>query len=168
MVTCASDLLTNPAKVPYFQYKAWWYSIVQKFHNDGKKFKNHNFEFIFAYGHDPAIKSQKFKIGHDSILLIGNFILMIKNNIFLFQLPDNWPTTKKCALYFRGNMEFPIYSICSFSKSAKTSVGCENSSKDFNLIGESVENNWLRFSDPWVVSPGMSLYQDELEHCKGS
>jgi hypothetical protein len=31
----------------------------------------------------------------------------------------------------------------------------------FNLIGESVEKIWLRFSDPWcqpwVVSPGMSL-----------
>jgi hypothetical protein len=54
-------------------------------------------------------KSQKFKIGHDGILSNGNFILIIKNNIFLFQLPGNWPTTKKCAPYFRGNTEFPIY-----------------------------------------------------------
>jgi hypothetical protein len=53
-------------------------------------------------------KSQNFKIGHDCILSIGNFILMI-NQILLFQLPDKWPTTKKCAPYFRGNMEFPIY-----------------------------------------------------------
>jgi hypothetical protein len=54
-------------------------------------------------------KSQNFKIGHDDILSIGNFILMIKNHILLFQLPRNWPTTKKCAPYFRGNTEFPIY-----------------------------------------------------------
>jgi hypothetical protein len=51
-------------------------------------------------------KSQNYKIGHDGILSIGNFILVIKNNILLFQLPGNWPTTKKCASYFRGNMEF--------------------------------------------------------------
>jgi hypothetical protein len=54
-------------------------------------------------------KSLKFKIGHDGILPIGNFILMIKNHILLFQLPGNCPTTKKCAPYFRGNTEFPIY-----------------------------------------------------------
>jgi hypothetical protein len=54
-------------------------------------------------------KSQNFKIGHDGILSIGNFILMIKNHILLFRLPGNCPTTKKCAPYFRGNMEFPIY-----------------------------------------------------------
>jgi hypothetical protein len=34
-------------------------------------------------------KSQKFKIGQDDILSIGNFILMIKNHILLFQLPGN-------------------------------------------------------------------------------
>jgi hypothetical protein len=54
-------------------------------------------------------KSQNYKIGHDCILSIGNFILVIKNHILLFQLPGNCPTTKKCAPYFRGNMEFPIY-----------------------------------------------------------
>jgi hypothetical protein len=40
-----------------------------------------------AYGHNPA-KVPNFKIGHDGILSIGNFILMIKNHILLFQLPD--------------------------------------------------------------------------------
>jgi hypothetical protein len=43
MVTCASGLLPNPVKVPYFQYKALWYSIVQKFHNDGKKIQESQF-----------------------------------------------------------------------------------------------------------------------------
>jgi hypothetical protein len=54
----------NPAKVPKFQNRAWWYSIDRKFHADNKK-----------------------------------------SYILLLQLP----TTKKCAPYFRGNMEFPIY-----------------------------------------------------------
>jgi hypothetical protein len=43
MVTCASGLLPNPAKVPYFQYKARWYSIVQKFHDEGKKIQDSQF-----------------------------------------------------------------------------------------------------------------------------
>jgi hypothetical protein len=34
-------------------------------------------------------KSQNSKIGHDGILSTGNFILMIKNHILLFQLPGN-------------------------------------------------------------------------------
>jgi hypothetical protein len=55
-------------------------------------------------------KSQNFKIGHDGSLSIGNFILMIKNHILIFQLPGTRPTTKKCAPFFRGNTEFPIYS----------------------------------------------------------
>jgi hypothetical protein len=50
-------------------------------------------------------KSLNFKIGHDGILSIGNFMLII----LLLQLPGNWTTTKKCAPYFRGNTEFPIY-----------------------------------------------------------
>jgi hypothetical protein len=54
-------------------------------------------------------RSQNFKIGHDGILSIGNFILMLKNHILIFQLPGNWPTTKKCAPFFRGNTEFSIY-----------------------------------------------------------
>jgi hypothetical protein len=53
-----------------------------------KKFKNHNFEPILAYGQDSAL-TPKFQIGHNRILSIGNFILMIKNHILLFQLPGN-------------------------------------------------------------------------------
>jgi hypothetical protein len=88
MVTCASGLLPNPAKVPYFQYRALWYSIVQKFHNDGKK---NSWIIILSLFWPTAMirpKSQNFKIGHDAILSIGNFILMIKNHILLFQLPQ--------------------------------------------------------------------------------
>jgi hypothetical protein len=54
-------------------------------------FKNHNFE------------------PHYGILSIGNFIPMIKNHSLLFQLPDNWPKTKKYAPYFCGDTEFPMY-----------------------------------------------------------
>jgi hypothetical protein len=110
MVTCASGLLPNPAKVPYFQYKAWWYSIVQKFHNEVKKNQDSQFWAYFGLRPWSGLSPKITKIGHDGILSIGNFILVIKNQILLFQLPGNWPTTKKCAPYFRGNMEFPIYS----------------------------------------------------------
>jgi hypothetical protein len=108
-----SDLLPNPAKVPNFLYKPWWYFIVQKFHNDGKKFQESQFRSSKLYWLMVIIrpKSQKFKIGREGILSIENFRLMIKNHILLFQLPGNWPTTKKCTAYFRGNTEFPIYFI---------------------------------------------------------
>jgi hypothetical protein len=52
MVTCASALLPNPAKVPYFQYDGTL--SFRNFIMMVKKFKNHNFEPILAYGHDPA------------------------------------------------------------------------------------------------------------------
>jgi hypothetical protein len=53
-------------------------------------------------------KSQNFKIGHDGILSIGNFILMIKNHILIFNCPvtDQQP---KNVLPICGNTEFPIY-----------------------------------------------------------
>jgi hypothetical protein len=34
MVICICDLLPHPAKVPNFQYMAWWYSIDQDFYAD--------------------------------------------------------------------------------------------------------------------------------------
>jgi hypothetical protein len=48
-----------------------------------KKFMNHNFEALcstLAYGYDPA-KVPKIQNRDDGILLIGNFILLIKNQI---------------------------------------------------------------------------------------
>jgi hypothetical protein len=58
-------------------------------------------------------KSHIFNIGHDGTPSIGNVMLILKYNIALqiFDLscPVNWSTAKKCASYFRGNMEFPIY-----------------------------------------------------------
>jgi hypothetical protein len=42
-------------------------------------------------------KSQNLKIEHDGILSIGNFILMIKNHILLFQLLTN--NQKMCSLF---------------------------------------------------------------------
>jgi hypothetical protein len=55
MVTCASGLLPNPAKVPYFQYIGHDGTLTfRNFIMLVKKFKNHNFEPILAYGYDPA------------------------------------------------------------------------------------------------------------------
>jgi hypothetical protein len=59
-----------------------------------KNFKNHNFEALCSTLHWSMAmirpKSQKFKIGYDGILPIGNFILMIKKSyVLLFQLPGN-------------------------------------------------------------------------------
>jgi hypothetical protein len=59
-------------------------------------------------------KSQFFNIRHDGILSIRNFMLMINNHFAIFQLPGNLLKTKKCAPYFRGNTQFPIYFIFIF------------------------------------------------------
>jgi hypothetical protein len=61
-----------------------------------------------AHGHNPA-KVPKFNIRHDGILSIGNFMQMINNHFARFQLPGSLLKTKKCAPYFRGNTQFPIY-----------------------------------------------------------
>jgi hypothetical protein len=87
MVTWSSGLLPNPAKVPYFQYMVWWYSIVQKFHNVGKNIQES--QFWASMLHWPMMviirrKSLNLKKKHDGILSIGNFMLMIKNHIFYF------------------------------------------------------------------------------------
>jgi hypothetical protein len=137
MVTCASGPLPNPANVPFFQYKAWWYSIVQKFHNDGKNIQESQFCASMLQWPMAFIrpKSQNFKIGRDGILSIGNFMLMIKKSyILLLQLPGNWPIIKKCAPYFRGNMEFPIY----FNLSLNT--------QKLNCI---LQNSFFNFFQAW-------------------
>jgi hypothetical protein len=36
-------------------------------------------------------------------------MLMINNHCARFQLPGDLLKTKKCAPYFRGNTQFPIY-----------------------------------------------------------
>jgi hypothetical protein len=57
MVTCASGLLPNPAKVPYFHDGTLSF---RNFIMIVKKIKNHKFEalwpkaYTLAYGHDPA------------------------------------------------------------------------------------------------------------------
>jgi hypothetical protein len=61
-----------------------------------------------AHGHNPA-KVQNSNIRHDGILSIGNFMLMINNHFAQFQLPGSLLKTKKCASYFRGNTQFPIF-----------------------------------------------------------
>jgi hypothetical protein len=56
-------------------------------------------------------KSRNSNIKHDGILSIGYCMLMITNHFARFQLPGILSKTKKCAPYFRGNTQFPIYLI---------------------------------------------------------
>jgi hypothetical protein len=78
--------------VPVFVF---WHDGTLSFRNfitKVKKFKIHNFEPILSLFWPTAMirpKPQNYEIGHDGILSIGNFILMIKNQILLFQLPGN-------------------------------------------------------------------------------
>jgi hypothetical protein len=108
----------SPAPVAYSLI--WPKSHISNIRHDGTlSFRNfimkvmnvQNSQFWAFFGLRPwtGLSPKNYKIGHDGILSIENFILMIKNQILLFQLPGNWPTTKKCAPYFRDNMEFPIY-----------------------------------------------------------
>jgi hypothetical protein len=90
MVTCASGLLPNPAKVPYSNIGHDGTLSFRNFITKVKKFKIHNLEPTAMI----RPKSQNYKTGYDGILSIGNFLLVIKNQILLFQLPGNWPTTK--------------------------------------------------------------------------
>ena len=69
----------NPAKVPKFQHRAWWYSIDQEFHDDYEK----RTEYLFwaTTLHWPmAMIWPKFKIsniGHDGTLSIRNFVHLV-------------------------------------------------------------------------------------------
>jgi hypothetical protein len=51
--------------------------------------KNSRFTILRQFWPTAMIqpKSQNFKIGHDGILSIGNFILVIKNQILIFNCP---------------------------------------------------------------------------------
>jgi hypothetical protein len=110
MVICACSLHPNPAKVPYFQCRAWLYSMGQKFHGDDEKTRESQFwDLVQCSTAIIRPNSQNSNIRHDGILSIGNFMLMINNHFARFQLPGKFLKTKKCAPYFRGNMEFPIY-----------------------------------------------------------
>jgi hypothetical protein len=82
----------------------------QKFHGDDEKTWESRFWNLVQWL--TAIiwpKSRNSNIRHDGILSIGNFMLMINNHFTRFQLPGNLLKTKKCAPYFRGNTQFPIY-----------------------------------------------------------
>jgi hypothetical protein len=53
-------------------------------------------------------QSPKIQVCHDGALSIRKLIL--NKAQLIISLFVNWRTTKKCAPYFRGNMEFPFYS----------------------------------------------------------
>jgi hypothetical protein len=52
-------------------------------------------------------QSPKIQVCHDGALSIRKLIL--NKAQLIISLFFNWWTTKKCAPYFRGNTEFPIY-----------------------------------------------------------
>jgi hypothetical protein len=108
MVICSCGLLPNPAKVPNFQYRAWLCSMVQKFYGDEENTWESRFSDLAQW---PTAKirskSQNSNTRHEGILSIGNFMLMLNNHFAWFQLPGY--LLKKCAPYFRGNTQFPIY-----------------------------------------------------------
>jgi hypothetical protein len=100
MVICACGLHLNPAKVPNFQYKAWLYSMDQKFYDDDEKPPESRF-WDLAQWTTAMIrpKSQNSDIRHDGILSIENFMLIINIHFARFQLPGNLFKTKKmCSL----------------------------------------------------------------------
>jgi hypothetical protein len=53
---------------------------------------------------------------------------------WLFQLPGNWRTTKKCAPYFRGNTEFPIYLLLTYFLPIKSHKTYKKSITKFRLL----------------------------------
>jgi hypothetical protein len=83
MIISACGLLPNPAKVPCFQYRAWWYFIVKEFDDDDENFQESQIWASMLHFPTAMIrpKSQNPNRGHDGILSIGNFILMVKNHI---------------------------------------------------------------------------------------
>jgi hypothetical protein len=99
----------DPAKVPKFQYTAWWYSIDQKFHADVEKTHGPNFEPLRSIGFNDqdAAKVLKFKYRHDGALSIRNFALNQAQLIISYtcQLTAN---QKMCSL-LPWYTEFPIY-----------------------------------------------------------
>jgi hypothetical protein len=108
---CACGLLSNPAKVPKFQYTAWWYSIDQEFHADVEKNPGPQFGTsgsIGLIGHDPA-KVPKYM----HALSIRNFglnqaQLIISHSCQLTNIQ------KMCSL-LPWYMEFPIYYVYNYT-----------------------------------------------------
>jgi hypothetical protein len=89
----------SPIRPKYQNFNIGHGSMDQKFHGDDEKRKESQFWDLTL---DSNIK-------HDGILSIGNFMQMINNHFARFQLPGYLSKTKKCAPYFRGNTQFPIY-----------------------------------------------------------
>jgi hypothetical protein len=57
-------------------------------------------------------QSPKIQVCHDGTLTIRKLIL--NKAQLIISLFVNWLITKKCAPYFRGNTEFPIYFMCPY------------------------------------------------------
>jgi hypothetical protein len=147
MVTCASGLLPNPAKVPYFQYKAWWYSIVQKFYNEGKKIQESQFRAYFGLrpwsGQSPKISKlgmmvfYRLEISYWWLKIIFYFfscpvtdqqpknvlpIFVVTRNFLFIQVSItwNWTNTKENTQNNHLNMKQFINQLMEYIKCGQT------------------------------------------------
>jgi hypothetical protein len=77
-------------------------------------------------------QSPKIQVSHDGALSIRKLILNKAQLIMsLFVI---WRTTKKCAPYFRGNTEFPIYlKMCSKNSSLALSKDSKYQNSEFEV-----------------------------------
>jgi hypothetical protein len=79
IVNCACGLLPNAAKVPNFQYRAWYALWIRNFIVDDEKTQEPRFWDFTAINWPKCPNS---KIRHDGILSIGNFMQIIILHVF--------------------------------------------------------------------------------------
>ena len=121
MATCASGLLLNPAKVPNFHNRAWWYSIDQEFHDDCGITQESLFWATALHGPTAIIrpKSQISNIGHDGTLSIRNFMTIMKNTKNLFFEPLRFIDLRP---WYGQSSKFPILDMMVLYRSEILSI----------------------------------------------
>jgi hypothetical protein len=134
MVTCASPLLHNPAKVPYFQYRAWWCSIVQKFRNEGKKNQDSQFWAYFGLRPWSCLSPRISKLGMMVCYGLEISYWWLKIIFYFFSCPviDQQPKN--------------VLPISLVTRNFLFIVGCPSSDKFFcaYLCGELLALNFFR------------------------
>jgi hypothetical protein len=161
MVTCASGLLPNPAKVPYFWYRAWWYSIVQKFHNEGKKHQDSQFWAYFGLRPWSGLSPKISKLGMMVFyrLEISYWWLKI---FYFFSCPvtDQQPKNVLPISVATRNFLF-IWFLTSYRAAEKVQNDYLSSAWNFRSI-EYHHALYLNFGTltglwPWVIGPSLKI-----------
>jgi hypothetical protein len=89
-VTCTYGLISNPVKVPYFQYRACWYlyrSGISCRWLKNPRISNLSLIPPLDHGHDPAAVP---KFGYNGTLLIRNFVTSKTQIIKFKRVPSYW------------------------------------------------------------------------------